>query len=98
MREIQRLAALPNLWCKVSSIATEADQERWTIEDLRPYVDRVFQCFGFDRTVFAGDWPVSSLAAHYPVCVETLERLLPGAGEAELRKLFRDNGRAFYRI
>jgi L-fuconolactonase len=98
MKEMGRLAALPNLWCKVSSIATEADQERWTPEDLRPYVDRVFECFGFDRTVFAGDWPVSSLAANYPVCVETLQTLLPRAGEPELRKLFRDNGRAFYGV
>lgn len=98
MAELGELASLPNVWCKVSSLATEADQERWTPEDLRPYVERVFECFGFERTVFAGDWPVSSLAAHYPACVETLERLLPGATEEELRRLFRENGRQFYRI
>jgi L-fuconolactonase len=98
MTEIQALARQPNVWCKVSSLATGADRERWTDDDLRPYVDRVFECFGFERTVFAGDWPVSSLAAHFPVCVRTLERLLPGASDVELRKLFRDNGRSFYGV
>jgi L-fuconolactonase len=33
---LRALARFPNLWCKVSSLATEADQERWTIDDLRP--------------------------------------------------------------
>jgi L-fuconolactonase len=98
MTGIKALAGFPNVWCKVSSLATEADPEHWKAEDLRPYVDRVFECFGFDRTVFAGDWPVSSLAAHYPVCVETLERLLPGVDEPRLRKVFRENGRTFYGV
>lgn len=98
MTELKALAGFPNVWCKVSSLATEADHDSWTVDDLRPYVDRVFDCFGFDRTVFAGDWPVSSLAAHYPACVQALEQLLPGASEAELRKLFRDNGRSFYGV
>jgi L-fuconolactonase len=98
MTELKEIASLQNVWCKVSSIATEADQERWTPEELRPYVERVFECFGFARTVFAGDWPVSSLAAYYPVAAETLERLLPGASETELRRLFRDNGRELYGV
>jgi L-fuconolactonase len=96
--EIRQLAQFPNLVCKVSSLATEADHKNWTIEDLRPYVDTIFEAFGFDRVIFAGDWPVSSLAAAYPVCVETLLELVKGATHEELYKLFRTNAEKFYRV
>lgn len=97
-KEIKALSAFPNVHCKVSSVATGADHQHWTIEDLQPYVDHIFECFGFDRTVFAGDWPVSLLAAELPVCVETLEKLLDGATEAQLKKLFYSNAIEFYKL
>jgi len=84
------------VFCKVSSLATGLAGRPWTIDDLKPFVDPIFTCFGFDRTVYAGDWPVSSLAASLPVCVATLEQLVSGCSEAELRKLFHDNAGAFY--
>jgi L-fuconolactonase len=96
--EIREMARFPNLMCKVSSLATEADHRNWTIDVLRPYVDAIFEAFGFDRTIFAGDWPVSSQAAAYPVCVETLLELVPGATHDELYKLFRKNAENFYRV
>jgi L-fuconolactonase len=96
--EIKMMAEFPNLICKVSSLATEADHKNWVIDDIRPFTDVIFEVFGFDRTAFAGDWPVSSQAASYPECVETLLALVKGAGREELYKLFRKNGEAFYRI
>ncbi|AEF81371.1 amidohydrolase family protein [Leadbettera azotonutricia] len=96
--EIKRMAEFPNLFCKVSSLATEADHKNWTIDDLRPFTDAIFEAFGFERTAFAGDWPVSSRAASYPQCVETLLTLVKGASRADLYKLFRKNGEDFYRI
>jgi predicted TIM-barrel fold metal-dependent hydrolase len=88
----------PNVHCKVSSLATEADRLRWSIKDLRPFVEHIVECFGFDRIMFAGDWPVSTQAASFKVCVETLEQLVAGCSESELKKLFRDNADRFYRI
>jgi L-fuconolactonase len=96
--EIKQSAQFPNLRCKVSSLATEADHKNWTIEDIRPYADTIFESFGFDRVIFAGDWPVSSQAAAYPVCVNTMLELIQGAGRDELFKLFRKNAEDFYRI
>lgn len=96
--EIREMAKFPNLRCKVSSLATEADHENWTIEDIRPYADTIFEAFGFDRVIFAGDWPVSSMAAAYPVCVGTILELLEGAGHDQLYKLFRKNAEDFYHI
>lgn len=96
--ELKELARRPNLWCKTSSLATEADHKNWNIDDLKPYVETIFDGFGVERCFFAGDWPVSSLAASYPVCVETLEKLAVGFSPAELRLLFHDNAETFYRI
>lgn len=96
--EIVELAKFPNLYCKLSSLATEADQLHWTLDDVRPYAEHIIECFGFDRLVFATDWPVSSLAASIPVCVDTLLAILKGCTGQELQKVFYRNALDFYRI
>lgn len=92
------MAKLDHVHCKLSSIATEADQDHWTIEDLRPYVHHVIEHFGVDKCFFASDWPVCTLAAGLETCVSTLEELLAELSEADLNKVFSENGKAFYRI
>lgn len=96
--EIKRLAEMPNVWCKVSGLVTEADHKNWIKEDLKPYIDHVIACFGFDRVMYGGDWPVASLAAQYPQWVETLEWAVSGCSDHELRQLFRNNAIRFYRL
>lgn len=95
---MQELAALPNTWCKISGLVTEADLERWTPEDLKPYLDWALHCFGWDRVMYGGDWPVATLAAPYTRWVETLAWAVRDAPAAQRRKLFRDNAVAFYRL
>ncbi len=97
-RHITALAALPNVHCKISGMTTEADHANWTRDDLRPYFDHVIGAFGFDRIMFAGDWPVATLATDYPRWVETVEWAVAGCSDDELRKLFRDNAIRFYRL
>ena len=64
-RDLERLAQAPNVMCKVSGLVTEADWERWTPGQLRPYLDVAFDCFGPDRLIAGSDWPVCTLAAGY---------------------------------
>jgi L-fuconolactonase len=96
--QIRELAALPNVVCKLSGLVTEADHVAWTEDQLRPYIDHVVACFGFERLMFGSDWPVATLAADYRRWVETLDRALAGTGEADLRRLYRDNAVAWYRL
>ena len=96
--ELRDLADLPNVVCKVSGLVTEADVEKWTREDLRPYLDHVLACFGFDRVLFGSDWPVVTLAAEYPRWVTALDWALAGCSAVEKRKIFRDNAVRFYRL
>jgi len=95
---LKALSDLDNVWCKVSGVATEADHANWTEEDVRPYLDQVLECFGLERCMFGGDWPVATLATDYPRWVETLRSVVSGCSEVELRKLFRDNAIEFYRL
>lgn len=56
------------------------------------------EAFGFERTMFGGDWPVSSQAIGYPQWVETLEWALGNPSQDELRLLFRESAISFYRL
>jgi L-fuconolactonase len=96
--ELRELARMDNVWCKVSGLVTEADFTRWTPADLRPYIDHVIDCFGFDRVVFGGDWPVSTQATEYPRWVATLDEVLRGCSRDELHRLYVRNAESFYRI
>ncbi|NLF00484.1 MAG: amidohydrolase family protein [Anaerolineales bacterium] len=97
-QDLKTLSEFPNMWCKMSGLVTEADHKRWTKEDLKPYVGHVIECFGFDRVMYGGDWPVAYQATEYPRWVETLEWAVSGCSDGELRKLFRENAIAFYRL
>jgi L-fuconolactonase len=94
----EELSALPNFWCKLSGLITEADPGDWTREQLRPYIDHVIERFGFERLMFGSDWPVAEQTHRYGEWVGIVDGALAGATEEERRKLFRDNAIAFYRL
>ena len=64
-RGIRELAKYPSVFCKLSGLVTEADWLRWTPDDIRPYLDVAFDCFGAHRLLVGSDWPVCTLAADY---------------------------------
>jgi L-fuconolactonase len=84
---VAQLAALPNVWCKVSGLVTEADPQRWTPEDLAPYVAYALEVFGEDRVAFGGDWPGLLLASSYDRWIETLDSLTRHLSPEVKRKL-----------
>jgi L-fuconolactonase len=96
--DLKRLAEFPNVVCKMSGLVVEADLENWTKEDLKPYIDYVIECFGFDRLVFGGDWPVVTKAAALTSWIETLDWALTSYSEAEKKKLYHDNALRIYKM
>lgn len=96
--QIDRLAAFPNVSCKLSGLVTEADHQNWTIDDLAPFAAHVLAAFGEDRVMYGGDWPVATQAASYPRWVATLDALTADLAPAARRKLWRENARRFYRL
>ena len=97
-QEIERLAAFPNVHCKISGLVTEADLEAWTPADLQPYIEHIITCFGFDRVIYGSDWPVSTQASDYPRWVQTLKDAVSGCSHDEQQNLFRNNAIKFYRL
>lgn len=97
-KELRTLAKHTNVYCKISGLVTEADHEYWTPSNLKPYIDHVIDCFGFDRVIYGSDWPVSTLASDYTRWVSTLQEAVSGCSSEELTKLFHDNAIKFYRL
>jgi L-fuconolactonase len=96
---MRELALLPNVSCKVSGMVTEANHEQWTTADLRPYVEHVIECFGEDRVIFGGDWPVVVLmASNYKRWLETLDEIIDGLSDSAKRKLWAANAKRIYQL
>jgi predicted TIM-barrel fold metal-dependent hydrolase len=95
---IAEIARFPNVCCKISGLVAYADPQRWTAEDLRPFVEHTVASFGWDRVLFGSDWPVCTLSASYQQWVEALQAITQGAGEVNQRKLFHDNAIRVYRL
>lgn len=64
-RHFSEIAALPNVWCKISGMVTEADWLAWRPQDFDRYLDLALDLFGADRLIFGSDWPVCTLAGSY---------------------------------
>ena len=96
--QIREMAKLPNVVCKVSGVATEADHQAWTREQLRPYIDHVIESFGFDRVMFGSDWTVATLALDYPTWVDILDEALTGTSIDEKRRFWRGTAIEAYRL
>lgn len=97
-RHAGELARHSNVHCKLSGLATEADHRCWSDAELFPYIDTALQAFGPDRLLYGSDWPVCLQATSVPRWISVLERALAGCSQDELRRIFRDNANALYRL
>jgi L-fuconolactonase len=96
--QMRELAQLPNVCCKISGVATEADYRHWSTDQLKPYIELALDAFGFDRVMFGGDWPVSTQAIQYPQWIAIVDEMLQGVCVWDQRKFWRDNAARIYRI
>jgi L-fuconolactonase len=94
--QIRELAGHSNVWCKVSGLVTEADWPQWRAEDIRPYLDVVFEAFGPHRLMFGSDWPVCLLAASYRRVVELIESYAGRLSVTDQDELFGGSAIRFY--
>jgi L-fuconolactonase len=63
-RDMAALAAMPQVSCKLSGMATEAGTD-WDAERLRPFASLALELFGPERLLWGSDWPVLRLAGTY---------------------------------
>jgi len=94
--EIRRLAELPNVYCKVSGMVTEADWHGWKPADFTPYLDVVFESFGTKRVMVGSDWPVCTLAASYTRVMQLAADYLRKLSKDEQAAVWSQNAMRFY--
>ena len=96
--DVAELSKHPNLWIKLSDLPVEADHNNWTEDDIKPYIDATIESFGFDRTIYAGDYPICLQATTLSRWVEVLDEALSGCSHEELWNFYRENANKFYNL
>ena len=56
------------------------------------------ESFGFERSLYGGDWHVLELAGTYPDWVDIVDWAMSGVSAEDQRKLYCDNAIRFYRL
>lgn len=95
---IDALSAFPNVVCKVSGLATEADWDGWKLDDFKQYLEHILARFGKERIMYGSDWPVCLLAASYEESIAIVEDKLGQFTAAEKNAFWAENAIRVYNL
>ena len=96
--QIRELAQLPNVICKISGLLTEADWEKWTVDEVLWYAQEAADAFGRSRIMFGSDWPVNEAAGGFRRWFELTTALTDRWGAEEKDEFYFSNAKKFYRL
>jgi L-fuconolactonase len=94
--DLRRIAGLPNVYCKLSGMVTEADWYSWRAEDFRFYLDTALECFGTDRLMIGSDWPVCTVAGSYKEILDPVTAYVDKMDTSSKQKIMGKNCLDFY--
>jgi len=100
LADMQLLAELPNVHCKLSGLLTEAGPDPQPV-CMAPYLDAIYTLFGPERLMWGSDWPVLRLAGSYESWLTMAIdfcRARANAAQGTLDAIFSGNARRFYRL
>ena len=83
---------------KFLGVATEAEWDNWTEEQLAPYLDTALEAFGPSRLMFGSDWPVALLAVDYANWVGIVEKFASKLTESEQARLWGETAIEAYKL
>jgi L-fuconolactonase len=100
---MKTISEFPNVSCKVSGLMTElSEPEKLSFDEvvaqLKPFVEAARNCFGIDRIMFGGDWPVVELATQWQYWFDVLCEIVKDWPEEDKQKLFVTNATRIYRL
>jgi predicted TIM-barrel fold metal-dependent hydrolase len=96
--DITALAALPNVYCKLSGLLAYCAPGEATQAAIQPYVDHVLATFGPSRMVWGSDWPVVDLANGLPDWLDVTRSLLDALSEDEAHAIGRGNAAKLFGV
>ena len=95
-REMEKLAAMPNVTCKVSGLLTELTPAG-TRDDVARAVGVLFDLFGAERLVWGSDWPVLTLAGSYSGWFAQAREAIAAKQESAVAAVMGGNALRLYR-
>jgi L-fuconolactonase len=95
-RDMEKLAAMPNVACKVSGLLTELTPAG-TRDDVARAVGVLFDLFGAQRLVWGSDWPVLTLAGMYRDWFELARDAIAAKQESAVAAVMGGNALRLYR-
>jgi L-fuconolactonase len=97
-KDVQAIAKLENVSCKVSGMVTEADWKNWQPADFTPYLNIVFEAFGAKRVLFGSDWPVCNVAGGYEKMISIVQNYTSTLTQNEQELFWGGNAVQFYNL
>ena len=94
--DLREAAKYPNVFCKLSGMATEADWTSWKAGDFVPYVRAALEAFGAERCMYGSDWPVCELACSHQQTYDALVKALGPITPSEHAAIFGGTAARFY--
>ena len=92
-KNMEKLASLSNVVCKISGLNPAGE---WSEDTLRPAVDMALDCFGEDRVMFGGNYPVCNVATCLEPWIQALLNITEPRGIEFQNKLFYENAKRIY--
>ena len=97
-QHIRELAQFPNLACKISGVVAYCDPRHVSAGVIQPFVEHCLECFGWERVLFGGDWPVCNLTSTLGRWVEMAKEIVRTESAARRGKFFAGNAERIYRL
>jgi predicted TIM-barrel fold metal-dependent hydrolase len=92
---LESVASCPNVHIKLSGIGLPG---RWPVEENRGIVRIVLETFGYERCLFASNFPVDSLTASFRTIYQSFQSFVADYSDHEQDALFRANAIRLYRF
>lgn len=96
--DLSALAALPNVACKLSGLATEVVEGELSAAAVQPYLQHVLKTFGPDRCLFGSDWPVMTLGTTYSWWLDVVCDALDDLQTEQRDAVLRTNAERIYHL
>jgi L-fuconolactonase len=97
-KDLSAVAAMPNVYCKISGMVTEAVWKGWKQDDFTFYMDAVVTMFGTDRIMYGSDWPVCTLSGSYAEVYNIVHDYFSAFTDTEQDNFFGKNAERFYKL
>ena len=91
---LEEFSEQPNTAIKISGICVPG--KKWTVKLNKEIILDVINIFGYERCMFASNFPVDSLCATFDEIYNGFKNITAGMPENEIQCLFHDNAIKYY--